>query len=122
MRPMLPPLLAAALALGAPAARAQETVPPQDDGFDLIEEGAKLLLEGMMREMTPALDEMGRMMQEAEPALRSMLALVDDIRNYEAPERLENGDIIIRRKPGAPPPPALPPAARPPGPQGEIEL
>jgi hypothetical protein len=31
-----------------------------------------------------------------------MMALVDDMTNYELPEMLENGDIIIRRKPDAP--------------------
>ena len=27
-----------------------------------------------------------------------LLALIDDLRNYHAPEKLENGDILIRRK------------------------
>jgi hypothetical protein len=105
------------LALAAPAARAEDPA-PADDGFDLMEEGAKLLFEGIMREMAPRLDDMARTLQEAEPVLRSLLALVDDLGNYQAPERLPNGDILIRRKPGAPPPPALSPPSAP----GEIEL
>jgi hypothetical protein len=36
------------------------------------------------------------------PALEKMMALVDDMTNYELPEMLANGDIIIRRKPDAP--------------------
>jgi hypothetical protein len=43
-----------------------------------------------------------------------MMALVDDMTNYELPEMLENGDIIIRRKPDAP-------VVEPPADQG-IEL
>lgn len=113
------PALTLAAALAAPLARAEEPALPEDDGFDLMQEGARLFLDGIMREMAPAIDEMARTMQEAEPVLRSILALVDDLRQYEAPERLPNGDILIRRKPGAPPPPALPPASDAPG---EIEL
>lgn len=116
MRRLLPLVLAATLA--APLARAEEPA-PKTEGFDLMQEGAQLLFDGLMQEMAPALDEMARAVQEAEPVLRSILALVDDIGQYQAPERLPNGDIIIRRKPGAPPPPPLPPAASTPG---EIEL
>jgi hypothetical protein len=36
------------------------------------------------------------------PAMSQMLALIDDIRNYDAPEVLPNGDIIIRRNEDAP--------------------
>jgi hypothetical protein len=43
----------------------------------------------------------------------SLLALMDDIGNYQPPERLPNGDILIRRKPDRP----LPPPA-----EGEIDL
>ena len=52
------------------------------------------------RDLATALDRMG-------PVLRDMATLVDDIGNYHAPERLENGDIVIRRREGAPPPPEL---------------
>lgn len=96
-----------------------ETPPPAteevEEGFSLMEEGAKLLLKGLMSEMEPALDEMGKALSAVEPALKDLqpkmmqlLALVDDLANYEGPERLPNGDILIRRKPDAPPPPALP--------------
>lgn len=95
--------------------------PEVEEGFSLMEEGAKLLLKGLMAEMEPALDEMGKALSEMEPALKELqprmlelLALVDDLTNYQAPERLENGDILIRRKPDAPTPPPLPETGAPP--------
>jgi len=103
----------------APAALAQDlpVTPPPEEGFDLMEEGAKLLFRGLMTEMEPMLEGMGKALEEMEPALQDLLALVDDIRNYEAPRVLENGDILIPRRNGAPPLMA-PPAAE----GGEIEL
>lgn len=56
--------------------------------------------EGLAQGLTGALRQMG-------PVLRDLAVQVDDFRNYEAPERLPNGDILIRRSPGAPPPPPL---------------
>ncbi len=93
---------------------AQEAEVPQDeDDFSLMEEGARLFMRGIMSEMEPALDEMRKSIDElgpafAEfaqtvgPAFAALLDKVDDIRNYEAPEILPNGDIIIRRSPDAP--------------------
>ena len=84
-------------------------------GRSLMEEGAKLFLRGLMSEAEPMLDEMGRSLREMEPSLREMgprlkllVDLMGDVANYEAPERLPNGDILIRRKRGAPSAPALP--------------
>ncbi len=51
-----------------------------------------------MDDMEPALDEMAKALTEMEPAMRELIGMIDDIRNYDAPEMLENGDIIIRRK------------------------
>lgn len=126
--------LAAMLTL-APA-RAQEADPSDgESGFSLMEEGARLLFRGLMQEMEPALDEMGRALQDMEPALRAMgprlrelVNLMGDVTHYEAPARMPNGDILIRRKPGAPPPPDLAPDPAPdlapdaPRPPPEIEL
>ncbi|MDO5706703.1 MAG: hypothetical protein Q4G49_16755, partial [Paracoccus sp. (in: a-proteobacteria)] len=68
-------------------------------------------LRGLMAELAPQMDQMSREMSDAlalmGPALSDLSVLVDDIGNYQTPERLENGDIIIRRKPGAPPPPPI---------------
>ena len=119
----------AALGLGgwSALAPAQEVPPPEDPGFELpapsgrdnmqagrslLERGAELFLRGLMEEVGPGLDEMQKGLGEAAaelgPRLRELLALVDDMRNYAGPERLPNGDIILRRLPDAPPPPTLP--------------
>lgn len=94
-----------------------------DEGTDLVEQGMKLLLRGILDEMGTSVDEMQQGLSEAAkeigPALRGLLALIDDVQNYEAPERLPNGDVILRRKPGAPPPPDLPQAPGAPG--GSLE-
>lgn len=120
------------LCLLAAPALAEEPVTPdaEGDGFSLMEEGMKLVMRGMMEEMQPALDEMGKALDEAGPALRGLgeeigpklrqlIALIDDIENYDAPVMLPNGDILIRRNaPLIPKPDDLPQ----PGPNGEIEL
>ncbi|WP_298861154.1 hypothetical protein [uncultured Sulfitobacter sp.] len=85
----------------------------QEDGPTLMERGAQLFFEGLMKEMAPAIDEMAKLMEEAGPALQdfvsemgpkllSMLQEVEDWSVYEAPEVQPNGDIIIRRKPDVP--------------------
>jgi hypothetical protein len=108
------------------------TPPAKDQGFSLMEEGMKLVMRGMMQEMQPTLDEMGKALEEAGPALeglgaeigpklRQLIAMIDDIRNYDAPVMLPNGDILIRRN--APLVPKMAPQAAPKsGPNGEIEL
>ncbi|SLN39584.1 hypothetical protein [Pseudooctadecabacter jejudonensis] len=84
-----------------------------EEGFSLMEEGAKLLFRGLMSEMEPAIDEFSDMAQELEPALEllatemgpalmELVRTLDSVRYYEAPEILPNGDIIIRRSPDAP--------------------
>jgi hypothetical protein len=113
--------------LGQPAFAEDAPVPPAADGggFSLMEEGAKLVLRGLMTEMEPALDEMEQALNEIEPSMkelapkfRELVALIDDFKNYSAPEILPNGDIIMRRT--APLPPKTGPAL--PGPNGEVEL
>lgn len=110
-------MLALTLCLTATPLWAETPAPKAEveEGFSLMEEGAKLLLKGLMAEMEPALDDMAEALSGVEPALKDLqpkllelLALVDDLTNYAAPERLENGDIIIRRKPDAPAAPPLP--------------
>lgn len=101
--------LALALSLSFTPAAAQDG----DDGFDLMEEGAKLLLRGLMQEIEPTIDELEDMaqqmgpqlqalMDEMGPAFAELMTKIDNIRNYDAPEILPNGDIIIRRRPDAP--------------------
>ena len=125
-------LILALLFVAAPAFAEDLPVTPKadGDGFSLMEEGMKLVMRGMMEEMQPALDEMGKALDEAGPALqglgqeigpklRQLIALIDDIENYDAPLMLPNGDILIRRNaPMLPKSDTLPQ----PGPNGEIEL
>jgi hypothetical protein len=114
--------IALSLSLSLPAL-AQDSPPTGgDDGFSLMEEGAKLIMRGMMAEMEPALDEMEKalgdmqpMLEEIGPQLAELMELIGDFRNYDSPVVLPNGDILIRRK--APLVPELHP-----GPNGEIEL
>jgi hypothetical protein len=108
-----------ALLLAALPATAQDTAPDAGrDGINLMEEGARLLFEGLLDQMEPRLrelegmtEEMARQLEptieflstEIGPAFMALVARIDDLANYQAPEFLENGDIIIRRKPDAPP-------------------
>ena len=74
----------------------------QDDAPGLIERGMRMMMEGLIDEMAPALDQ-----------LRN---LTDQLDAYEAPEVLPNGDIIIRRKT------PLAPGDAPDAPLEELEL
>lgn len=84
---------------------------PEEDGTDLIGRGMGLLMENFMRELEPGLDQLGQDMSGAfsnlSPVLKDLGVLIDDLRHYQAPERLENGDIIIRRRAEAPPAPPI---------------
>lgn len=130
MRHRLLSVLAIVLASAAPLhAQTSET---EDEGLSLMEEGAKLFMRGLMDELDPAIRELEGIAQEIEPAFRDLarqmgpafaeiLSTIDNIRFYEAPVILENGDILIRRSDDAPPyaPREEPPAE----PSGEdIEL
>ncbi len=77
----------------------------EDNGLSLMERGAQMFMEGILREMEPALeglDEIGPALRDfAEqmgPALGDMLSRVEDWSRYHPPEILPNGDIILRRK------------------------
>ena len=93
----------------------QNTLPndgaTEDGNDDPIERGTGSLLENLLRDLGPELDQLGQDMSGAfenlGPMLKDLRMQIDDLRNYQAPERLENGDIIIRRKADAPPPPPL---------------
>ncbi|MBV0913919.1 hypothetical protein [Anianabacter salinae] len=88
MKRIVPTLLV--LSLAALPVPAQEADPAPDtdgelsEGLDLLSEGTRLLLRGLMDEM--------------EPALRELEGMVKDLNAYHPPEMLPNGDIIIRRK------------------------
>lgn len=70
------------------------------EGMDLLGEGMRLFFKGLSDELEPALRDMAKQMQ---PAMQRLLELMDDFEAYELPEKLPNGDIIIRRKPEPPP-------------------
>ena len=124
-------ILAIAFALAAAPLAAQMADPPIEreetsPGRDLIDEGVKLLFRGLLNEAEPALRDLqdfaeraGPKMRELTdqmgPALADILAMIDDIKNYDAPELMPNGDIIIRRTPEAP-------TYVPPAPGREIDL
>ena len=112
MRRTLTPL-ALSLTLAAAPAWAQETAPADPfDGPSLVERGVERMMRDLLGEMAPAIEEM-------EGMSRLLGGVVERLEEYQAPEMLPNGDIIIRRKPDAPPIPApddLGPGA------GEIEL
>jgi hypothetical protein len=102
-----------ALSLFTSPVLAQATAPEPEQGRDLMEEGAKLLLRGLLSEMAPAIDELQNFAedfgprlqlftQEMGPALADLLDQVDDLAHYEAPIFLPNGDIIMRRREDAP--------------------
>lgn len=100
--------LAALLAL-APLPVAAQDQP--EDGPSLIERGLMMLMDNVFSAIGPELDQVGEGMSgivsRLGPALQDLAVLVDDIANYQTPERLENGDILIRRSPDAPPPPPI---------------
>lgn len=95
-------------ALSAGPAVAQDTS-EEEEGQSLIEEGARLLFEGLRRELGPALDGLRDRAEDMEPALREfaeemgpalrdLMSKIGDLSAYHPPEVLPNGDIILRRK------------------------
>lgn len=106
--------------MASPAMAQDAPAEDLDQGFSLLQEGAKLLLRGMVTQMEPALDDMAQAWGDAQPKLMELLAMIDDVSHYDAPEMLENGDIIIRRKPLSPAPKPVPQVV--PKVEGETEL
>ncbi len=94
-----------------------------------MERGAQMFLEGIMREMEPAIDGFSDMAEDIGPALRQfaeemgpkladLMNEIEDWSAYQPPEVLPNGDIIIRRKPDHP----MTPPDAPTEPAPQIEL
>lgn len=82
-------LLAGGLALAPAVALSQDDATPQPNpdisqGADQIAQGLKLLFQGLMVEGQEGWAKLGDWLE--------------DMNAYEAPERLPNGDIIIRRR------------------------
>ena len=89
------------LAAGLPAL-GQDDEATAEEGFSLLEEGAKIILRSMIDEVEPTLKDLQKDFDEAMgemgPALGQLVEMIGDIRYYHPPEMLPNGDIIIRRK------------------------
>lgn len=90
------------------------TLADEEEGFDLMEEGARLILRGLLEEIEPTVNDLEGLADELRPALRElagelrplvsdMLQIMDDVQYYHGPEILDNGDVIFRRRDDAPP-------------------
>lgn len=100
--------LCLALVLATPAAAQDEETDSFSEGLDLLRDGSRMILENLMEDMRPLLDEARPFIEEEMlPFLERLGDVVDDLSAYEMPERLPNGDILIRRRPDAPPPAPL---------------
>lgn len=106
----------AALPLGA-GELAPELAPEPgpDDAPSGFDDGLGLFFRQLIEEMEPAMRDLAGEMEAfasgMEPMLRELARRMRDVTDYEPPEMLPNGDIIIRKR-------------RPDefGPGGEIEL
>lgn len=119
-------ITAAVLSVAAPLSAQEAEDNPS--GMSLMERGAQMFMEGIMREMEPAMEDlkglaetMGpdlrRFVEEMGPAFGELMGKIDDLSVYHPPEMLPNGDIILRRKE-----PMTPDADQPPLDEGEIEI
>ncbi|MCB1312054.1 MAG: hypothetical protein KDK29_09275 [Sedimentitalea sp.] len=129
MTARLAPVLALALIAGP--ALSQE----QEEGRGLMDRGVDLFFEGLRQEMSPLMESLRGMAEDYGPSMRSfieemgpafgeMLNEVKDWTQYDPPEILPNGDIIIRKKretaPETPHTPEPPMSDEPPA--GQIDL
>ena len=112
--PRLATLLLLPLLCAGPALAQTPYTPPAADPSEegsWLDRGLESLMGNLFERAQPSLDRLGQdlggLAQQLGPVLRELGDLMDDVRNYQAPERLENGDILIRRRADAPPPPPL---------------
>lgn len=80
-------ILSVALCAALPAS-AQDSTDDFREGARKFGEALELFMEGFSKEM--------------EPLAEAWRDLLEDLPKYEPPEELPNGDIILRRKDGAP--------------------
>lgn len=111
-------ILAVVAATLVPASAPAQSV----DGESAVEQGLRDFLDGLAEEVGPALRDLEDLGQTMTPLLRdlqrSLGEVVDDLSQFEAPEVLPNGDIILRRKRPEAPEGPLPE----PRPDGTIDL
>ena len=78
------------------------TLAEEDTGLSLMERGAQLFMEGILKEMEPAIEEFQGLADDLGPALRNfaeemgpkltdLMEEIEDWSAYEAPEVLPNG-------------------------------
>jgi hypothetical protein len=112
------PVILCTFCLTVSPALAQTEEGTVDEGFSLLEEGAKIIMRSMLDEMEPALKELqsefGDAMEGMVPMMRDLANQIGDIRNYHPPVKLPNGDIIMRRK--------TPQELAEPTPDGEVDI
>lgn len=118
-----PCVLFALAALTALPAAAQD-----DESDGLIGRGMRGLFGELMQELDPAFEDLQGLSENALPLLRGLQSELGEtlsgLSAYEAPEFLENGDILIRRKPedgteDLPDPPAELPEGETPAPNSD---
>ncbi|MTH78873.1 hypothetical protein [Paracoccus aestuariivivens] len=108
-------ILAGTMVAGLAVAQTPYEPPPSDEPQSNlesdIESGIQGFMEKLLNEVQPHLDQLGRDLNDTvnsfSPVLDQLGGLMDDVGNYQAPERLANGDVLIRRRPDAPPPPPI---------------
>lgn len=102
MKRLLPLILAASL-LAPPVAAGDGRTEGATGLERLMDEGAKALLRGILKDMGPQ----AALLAQVEELMRLMV----DAEDYHKPEVLPNGDVLIRRKAPLPPdPPEMAPA------------
>lgn len=92
-----------------------EPAEPQS-GFERMQRGFGMIFEGLREEVDPTVDglkdkagelrdkaremapEMREWVESMGPALLDLADKIGDLNDYHAPEKLPNGDIILRRK------------------------
>lgn len=106
-------LMTMVLACGTVAQAQAPYQPPSADapGVPSPDAGLDSLMQELLNRAQPQLDQLGRNLGQSlgniGPMFEDLGAIMDDVKNYQLPERQANGDILIRRKAGAPPPPPL---------------
>ena len=110
---------AALLAISLSLSPASADTPGKDvhEGFDLMQDGTRLMLRGLMDRLEP---DLRALMEQVQPAMKDLAAIIGDLSAYHAPEILPNGDILLCRKVPLPGP-RLPPSTTP-QPGAQIDL
>lgn len=86
-----------AIALATPViAQEEEDTSELFKRFEQLSDDAQSMLKGWVEDLGPKLDELG-------PAMEDLAERLGEMSTYHAPEVLENGDILIRRKTPLPP-------------------